>query len=181
MSQRKDTNVHVITQHRADGKSEYAPAADQTPAKYHAIEGCGLVQDLFATTGFPPSVSDTNDSKDMEATVKVREEGLLHTGRITVDNGLVAEMVLLEPGGSSSMHRTRTIDLIVLVEGEVELELDGGERRRFKQGDTMVIRGAGHKWTNVSGEGKWAKLFAATIDAKPVEVGGKVLEESWEL
>ena len=172
-----DDNVHIITQYRDDGKSEFVPLADQTKPEMHAIEGCGVVQDLYQTVGFPPDVAD--NGQDVAASIQMRKEGLLDTGRITVDGGMISEIVHIQPGGSSPMHRTRTLDLAVVVDGSVELELDNGDKRTFKQGDSIVLRGAGHKWMNHSA--RWVKLFSATIDAAPIVVNGKTLEETWEL
>ena len=117
-----DDNVHVITQYREDGKSEFATLGDETKPKVHIIEGAGAVQTLYQTIGFPPNVADNNH--DIPASMRLREEGLLGTGRITVDNGSIAEIVHIKPGGASTMHRTRTLDLAVVIEGTVELELD---------------------------------------------------------
>lgn len=47
-------------------------------------------------------------------------------------------------------HRTQTVDYIVLLEGELELSLDGGESRLIKKGDVVVQRAPMHKWKNLS-------------------------------
>jgi quercetin dioxygenase-like cupin family protein len=44
----------------------------------------------------------------------------------------------MAPGHVSPMHCTVSLDSGVMVEGEVELVLDGGERRVLKRGDTAV-------------------------------------------
>ncbi|KAH8589521.1 hypothetical protein B0O99DRAFT_333937 [Bisporella sp. PMI_857] len=49
-----------------------------------------------------------------------------------------------------SWHRTQTVDYIVMLEGELELSLDGGETRIMKKGDVVVQRAAMHKWKNLS-------------------------------
>jgi hypothetical protein len=40
------------------------------------------------------------------------------------------------------MHRTQTLDYSVLLEGEMELMLDGGEVRVVRKGDVVVAEGA---------------------------------------
>lgn len=45
-------------------------------------------------------------------------------------------------------HRTDTIDYGVVLEGEVELELDGGRTSRLRQGDFVVQMGTRHAWRN---------------------------------
>ena len=73
------------------------------------------------------------------------------------------------------MHRTVTMDWAVILEGEVDLVLDGGETRRLRARDSVVMRGTMHQWVNRSAGG-WARMVAFAQDIVPVEVGGKVLE-----
>ena len=61
------------------------------------------------------------------------------------------------------MHKTRTIDYVVLLSGEVTLILDKGEVD-LKPFDVVVQRGTNHGWIN---KGKEPALIAAVlIDAK---------------
>jgi mannose-6-phosphate isomerase-like protein (cupin superfamily) len=63
------------------------------------------------------------------------------------------------------MHKTRTIDYVVLLSGEVTLLLDHGEVD-LKPFDVVVQRGTSHAWAN---KGKEPALIAAVlIDAKDV-------------
>jgi mannose-6-phosphate isomerase-like protein (cupin superfamily) len=62
-----------------------------------------------------------------------------------------------------AMHKTRTIDYVVLLSGEVTLLLDKGEVD-LKPFDVVVQRGTNHAWVN---KGKEPALIAAVlIDAK---------------
>ena len=64
-----------------------------------------------------------------------------------------------------AMHKTRTIDYVVLLSGEVTLLLDKGEVD-LKPFDVVVQRGTNHAWVN---KGKEPALIAAVlIDAKDV-------------
>jgi uncharacterized cupin superfamily protein len=47
------------------------------------------------------------------------------------------------------MHKTRTLDFCLILEGEITLVLDTGEVH-LKQGDTVVQRGTNHAWSNRS-------------------------------
>jgi uncharacterized cupin superfamily protein len=47
------------------------------------------------------------------------------------------------------MHRTRTLDLCLVLEGEITLVLDT-EEVHLKAGDTVVQRGTNHAWSNRS-------------------------------
>jgi mannose-6-phosphate isomerase-like protein (cupin superfamily) len=64
------------------------------------------------------------------------------------------------------MHKTRTIDYIVLLSGEVTLLLDKGEVD-LKPYDVVVQRGTNHAWVNKGKEP--AVLAAVLIDAKDVQ------------
>ncbi|HEU5082140.1 MAG TPA: cupin domain-containing protein [Acidimicrobiales bacterium] len=58
--------------------------------------------------------------------------------------GLAGHMEPDAPG----MHTTATIDFEVVLEGEVTLELDDGERVTLRPGDTVVQNGTRHRWSN---------------------------------
>jgi hypothetical protein len=64
-------------------------------------------------------------------------------------------------------------DYVILLSGEIDLELDSGEVAHLKSGDVLLNRGMIHTWVN-KGSGS-AVMAVIMIDAKPVEVGGKVL------
>lgn len=49
------------------------------------------------------------------------------------------------------MHGTSTTDVVVVLAGEVDIELDGGEQRTLRAGDTLVQNGSPHRWVNRSG------------------------------
>lgn len=55
---------------------------------------------------------------------------------------------LLKADKVPGMHRTDTVDLIVILEGEAELELDDGERLSLKAGDVFIQNGTRHRWLN---------------------------------
>jgi mannose-6-phosphate isomerase-like protein (cupin superfamily) len=94
---------------------------------------------------------------------------------------------------SQPLHRTVTLDYAIVFRGSVTLELEEGERITLSEGDTVVQRGTMHTWRNETKE--WAKvyfvmtgmshldleLFLAEIHAgaKPIEIDGKTLEETF--
>jgi hypothetical protein len=45
-------------------------------------------------------------------------------------------------------HRTPTLDLILVIAGELTLELDAGVERIMRQGDSAVLNGVRHRWHN---------------------------------
>jgi mannose-6-phosphate isomerase-like protein (cupin superfamily) len=57
-------------------------------------------------------------------------------------------------------HRTATVDLEVVLSGEVTLELDDGVTKTMKPGDTIIQSGTKHRWHN---HGNVPATFAAII------------------
>jgi quercetin dioxygenase-like cupin family protein len=99
------------------------------------------------------------------------DEGLRKTGT-TLGNGTVFRVVEFAPGVAPRVHRTNSIDYAVVISGEIDMELDNSVVH-LKAGDVLVQRGTIHNWVN-RGNAPCVIAFVL-IDAKPVEVGGKVL------
>lgn len=76
------------------------------------------------------------------------------------------------------MHRTQSLDYGVVLEGEVYMDLDGGEAetRLLKRGDVAVQRGTMHSWRNAS-DTTWARMLFVLQGSEPVVVGGERLKE----
>jgi mannose-6-phosphate isomerase-like protein (cupin superfamily) len=63
------------------------------------------------------------------------------------------------------MHTTPTIDYIVLLSGELWLELDDNEERRLAPGDVVVQNGTRHAWRNRGTHP--ATIVSVMIGARP--------------
>jgi quercetin dioxygenase-like cupin family protein len=92
----------------------------------------------------------------------------------TIPGGSALRMVDINPGFRSAMHRTSSIDYVFILEGELEMELDGGEWVHLNAGDVVIQRGTNHAWENKSG--RVCRLASVLIKAEPVRIGDKVLE-----
>ena len=69
------------------------------------------------------------------------------------------------------MHRTWTIDCVILLSGELSLLLDEGEEIRLRPFDVVVQQATNHAWVN---RGSGPALFAAIMMAakgRPAETG----------
>jgi len=64
------------------------------------------------------------------------------------------------------MHRSETVDLIYVAEGQIVLELDDGSKTELKAGDTIVQSGTMHAWRNPWP--KAARMIAVTLGANLV-------------
>ena len=99
------------------------------------------------------------------------DEGLRQVGT-TLKNGTVFRVIEFSPGVAPRNHRTDSIDYAVVMSGEIDMELDDSVVH-LKGGDVLVQRGTIHNWVNRGTEP--CVMAFILIDAKPVEVGGKVL------
>lgn len=88
---------------------------------------------------------------------------------LTCPGGTVLRVVDFGPGKASPMHKTKSIDYGIVLEGEIEMQLDGGEATRLKPGDVVVQRGTNHAWVNV-GPG-WARMAFVLIEAQALGSG----------
>ncbi len=98
--------------------------------------------------------------------------------------GVMVRFTEMAPGAASPMHRTETVDVGVVLEGETWLLLDDGSETRVGVGDAVVQRGTNHAWANRSEEpvrmvfvlidGALADDVRAT--AEPVEFFDQVLD-----
>lgn len=92
---------------------------------------------------------------------------------LTQQGGSVLRFVELGPESRSPMHRTNSLDYGIVLEGEPELELDGGALTALRAGDVVVQRGTIHAWRNRSS--KPARMAFILLDALPATSGGQTL------
>ena len=59
------------------------------------------------------------------------------------------------------MHRTETIDYVIVIDGEIEMDMDDSTVK-LKAGDILVQRGTNHAWANRSG--KPARVAFVLVD-----------------
>ena len=61
------------------------------------------------------------------------------------------------------MHRTRTIDYAIIMQGEIEMVMDDTEVH-FKAGDVLIQQGTNHAWVNRGTEP--CRIAFVLIDSK---------------
>lgn len=69
------------------------------------------------------------------------------------------------PGMPGRMHRTDTVDYVVCMEGEIDMELDDGAMVHMNKGDVMIQAATNHSWINNS-KGP-CRIAFMLLDAKP--------------
>ncbi|RAH41283.1 cupin domain-containing protein [Aspergillus brunneoviolaceus CBS 621.78] len=124
----------------------------------------------YTTSRFPATLTGDADLRAHEALLASNTLGLVNPG------GTVCRVVDFAPGKPPLMHRTRSLDYGIVLEGEIEMVLDSGETRRLKRGDIAVQRGTMHAWRNPQPAG-WTRMVFVLQDCEAVEVGGVVLGE----
>jgi quercetin dioxygenase-like cupin family protein len=169
----------VITGHDAKGQS--VVLSDGGPAAQIAAGGSGLYE-IWLTERVP---ADNTDARDLLAGqdpqlcppaggVKVRWFTVPPEADAppAAEREAVAALSFAAVGATQArvdtrrhpnMHKTDSVDYIVLVRGEVDMLLDAGEVRALKPGDVVVQRGTNHAWVNHGSEP--ALLVAVLIDA----------------
>jgi len=98
---------------------------------------------------------------------------LLPTG-LTCPGGSVLRIVDIPPGQRSPLHRTHSIDYGIVLDGELDMELDGGETVHLAAGDVVIQRGTNHTWVN-RGHGM-ARMAFVLLEARPIEIDGQILD-----
>jgi quercetin dioxygenase-like cupin family protein len=143
----------VVTGHDAAGLA--VVRSDERVASREAAPGYEPVE-IWATTEFP-----------------VRNEEDAPPGQGPQSHIRIGH---LAPGHRSPMHRTHTIDYAILLAGECELHLDGGEVVHLRAGDVVVQRGTNHAWVNASDEP--ARFAFVLLDAEPLVFDGVELPDT---
>jgi hypothetical protein len=75
-------------------------------------------------------------------------------------NFIVAALGAMAEPSNPGFHRTPTLDLITVLDGELTLEVDEGDERVLRKGDFAVLNGVRHRWHN---RGATAATLAAVM------------------
>ena len=147
----------VITGHDANGKA--IAKIDEIVKNVREGRPGAMAHAIWTTEGFPVN----NDTQEDAGTRPVQT---------TLPGGTIFRVIEFKPGVQARNHRTDSIDYAIVLCGEVDMEMDGTEVH-LKTGDLLVQRGTIHNWFNRGTEP--CVIAFILIDAKPVEIGGKVL------
>ena len=83
-------------------------------------------------------------------------------------NGSRFVVIDYPPGNSGTMHRTETIDYVIVMTGEIDMVMDDSTVT-LRAGDVMVQRGTNHAWFNRGTEN--ARIAFVLVDAEPLGIG----------
>jgi len=142
----------VVTGHDQNGKS--VVVSDGPPPQHHSMRGPSIGADFIEMWNAPQAVPlltsvEPREPNEREFTIMPAAGHLLR----------ILEVYPLKAGGKRTvMHRTQTLDYVVVIEGELVLLLDDSEVT-LKPGDVVVQRGTDHAWENRSDQVARAAFF----------------------
>ncbi len=114
---------------------------------------------LWCSDAMPADISIGENVEDLGARI---------LGTAPPPNGSRFIVMEFAPGIASEMHRTETIDYIIMLSGEIEMDMDDSTVK-LRAGDIMVQRGTNHAWVNRSNAP--ARMAIVLLDAKPLGIG----------
>ena len=90
------------------------------------------------------------------------------------NNGSVLRIVDFPPHTVGQIHRSISLDYVVVVKGTVVLTLDDGSRTTVGEGGLVVQQATMHGWDNETDE--WARILCVLLPAQPPVFNGIELE-----
>lgn len=154
-----------ITGHDASGKAIFLknidsdiPTKDLNLLHHDETQTPKKAALAYATDTLPPNLKDFGD-------VKAYEQFLQTPPRVTIRKGIVFRILDFPPASDSPMHKTKSLDFGVVLEGSVIAGLDSGETQILHRGDSVIQRATKHEWTNAS-RTQWARMLFVLNDAE---------------
>jgi len=157
----------IVTGHAPDGRSVFV--SDAPVPHFRDLPGARF-DEVWATAAAPEPLGLVPDGEPTSGFASIGPAGR---------GGSTIRVIEFQPAGAggvrSPMHRTRTTDYGILLEGEVVLILSDSETT-LRKGDVVVQRGTDHAWENRSGE--VARMVFVLIDAEFAEPLAKLLHDA---
>jgi quercetin dioxygenase-like cupin family protein len=105
---------------------------------------------------------------DISIGEKIEDMGARILGTAPPPKGTRFCVIDFPAGAPGRMHRTETIDYVIVLQGEIEMDMDQSTVK-LKAGDILIQRGTNHSWVNRSTEP--ARVAFVLIDAQPLGIG----------
>ena len=146
-----------MTGHDADGKAIVLIDGEATNTR--TSPGGNSSTLMWCTDAMPADIAIGADVEDMGARI---------LGTPPPPNGTRFTVNEIMPGAPAMMHRTETIDYVIVISGTIDMDLDDSTVT-LTAGDIMVQRGTNHAWVNRGTEP--ARIAFVLIDAQPLGIG----------
>jgi hypothetical protein len=169
----------VLTGHDAQGRSTFiADGPAPNVKEMSAMPGLALT-DLWETKGAPADNSGDKDNADRPVHLEPPKNGTIlrivefppdsawrggtdgKDGFKSIGAGHAQDRHSADP----MMHKTSTVDYIIVLKGEIYAIMETGEKL-LKAGDILVQRGTNHSWSVRTSEP--CIVAAVLVSAKPV-------------
>jgi quercetin dioxygenase-like cupin family protein len=151
----------VVTGHDAGNVAKVLIDGPATNAKRPSS---GSVSTLIWCTDRTPAAIPVGES--------IEDMGARILGTAPPARGSRFAVIDFPPNNQPHMHRTETIDYVIVLEGEIEMDMDESTVK-LKAGDVLVQRGTNHAWANRSAAP--ARVAFVLIDAEPLGIGEPVV------
>ena len=174
----------VVTGHDRDGKSVFVMDGEAPNVK-EMISMPGLaLTDLWETTGAPARNEGEKDAASRPVRLEPPASGTIvrivefppdAQWRANVDakaafKSIGAGHAKDAASADPMMHKTSTVDYIIVIRGEIYAIMDKGETL-LKAGDVLIQRGTNHSWSVRGNEP--CIVAAVLVNAKPVGKAAK--------
>jgi quercetin dioxygenase-like cupin family protein len=147
----------IVTGHSQDNIARVLIDGSATNKKFPAG---GIVSTLIWSTDETPA--------DISVGEDVIDAGARILGTAPPSNGTRFSVQDFPPGNRPSIHRTESLDYVIVLAGEIDMDMDDSTIK-LKAGDVIVQRGTNHAWVNRSD--RTARIAIVLIDAKPLGIG----------
>ena len=144
----------VVTGHDAANVAKVVIDAPATNAKFPQP---GLVSTMMWCTDSAPATMPVGE--------KPEDMGARILGTAPPKQGTRFAVIDFPPGNHPHMHRTETIDYVIVIEGQIEMDMDDSTVV-LKAGDIMIQRGTNHSWSVRGNEP--CVLAAVLVSSHPV-------------
>ncbi len=170
----------VVTGHDANGKSIFIEDGIAASVKeMESMPGLALTN-LWVTDSSPAINTGNVDAADRPIVLEPPQSGTIvrivefppdASWRDNADakeafSSIGADHATDDNSDDAMMHKTSTVDYLIIIKGEIWAILDDGAETCLKQGDVMIQRGTNHSWSVRTN--KPCILAAILVDAEPV-------------
>ncbi len=163
----------VVTGHNAEGKSCVLFDGIANNVRIPPDEPKVAMTDFWYSDECPAANAGNADAADRPIVLQTPANGsILRIVELPPDSERSFSNLKGIDGGAlqkgqrhPGFHKTKTLDYIVVLEGEIHCLLDQGEVV-LKEGDVLIQRGTNHAWSNRSN--KRCLLLGVMLDAKPL-------------
>jgi len=168
----------VVTGHDSEGRSTFIADGEAPNVKeVAAMPGLALT-DLWETRGAPTSNAGRADAADRPVRLEPPEKGtILRIVEFPPDSqwrtarsreafkAIGASHAADKSSSDAMMHKTSTVDYIIVLKGEITAIMETGEKL-LRAGDVLVQRGTNHSWSVRGNEP--CIVAVVLVSAKPV-------------